>query len=659
MAVENKGFLTGDMKFNVGEEVASGTSAPLLPLRVLVVADLVPRDPYNAGASPPPNAIRLDGGRFDGLFSTIRPRIAIEVPSVLAGGRNTRIDLSPAALKSFRPDGLCAEVPLLRALLDGRQVLDRLRDGSITQDRARDELDRLWSGSSFVREILGYLPAGSSDARPAPAAAPAAPAPAGESSNLDALLAMVDIGGSSSAPAEAAAPPPAAEPSRADPTFGASGRLAAPSAPSPAPSSKFAELIGAVVQSARPRAGQPIRPNEAIAQIDRALGAQIGAILQHPEVRRLEEAWRGVQFLVERAKAHPGIRIDLICARPDDAASALARVLKETASTDPPATAAIVDVAVDGTAAAFARLEAIAKVAEANAMPAIVNGTVKLLGEGDLAAVERLDHKLGLFQAPHQAPWRSAAARHAMRWIAIAMNRALARAGYDKATSRVREAAIVELPSDQGAMVWLAPAYLVGALVLGSFRDTGWPCRIIGARTGGLVDNLQVHEIKSGYEGDEGVAIPTEAFISTDTQRDLAKAGVLALASAPNSDAVYVHAAPTAYVPPEKRTYDSATTEPEDRLERVSLVDQLFVGRVVQFLRALLSKLPASSDPAELQPVLEAAVWTLFENAPPAGVELKVKAHTTDEGLFATVTIRPRRYLGVALEEISLEMPVG
>jgi len=134
---------------------------------------------------------------------------------------------------------------------------------------------------------------------------------------------------------------------------------------------------------------------------------------------------------------------------------------------------------------------------------------------------------------------------------------------------------------------------------------------------------------------------------------------VLALASAPNSDAVYVLNAPTAYVTPPKRTYDSATTEPEVRLERVPLGDQLFVARIVQFLRALCSKLPPSSPAAEVQPIVEGALWALFENAPPASIELAVKGVSHADGTVMQVLVRPRRYLGVTLDEVSLEMPLG
>src|SRR3954463_5434829 len=112
MAGETKGFMGGWMKMGVSEELTAEEKerGPLLPLRVLVVTDLVPRDPYNAGASAPEGVIRVDPARFDDLFGRLRPRLAIEVPSVLAEGRNARVDLSPTSLKSFRPDGLLAEV---------------------------------------------------------------------------------------------------------------------------------------------------------------------------------------------------------------------------------------------------------------------------------------------------------------------------------------------------------------------------------------------------------------------------------------------------------------------------------------------------------------------------------------------------------------------
>ena len=635
MAGETKGFMGGSTKMGVGEELTAEERdrAPLLPLRLLVVTDLVPRDPHNAGASAPEGVLRVDPTRFDDLFTRLRPRIAIDVPSVLAEGRAARVDLSPTSLKSFRPDGLLAEVPLLRSLLDGRMVLERLREGQLSPDGAQQELHRLWSGSPFVREILGLVTMGNPQRVPPkpPAQPAAAPAPGGDS-----ILDMIDLSGS----------PGAAEPRREEP---------APVAVSTG--SKLSELIAAVARSGK--SGGGVRPAEAVARVEKAIGAQIGAILQHPEVRRLEQAWRGLRFLTERAAGHTGVRFDVINARPDDMADALARAVKAGASSEPPVTCAVVDTTVDGSALSFTRLEAVANTAEAYNVPVIVNGSAHLLGVTDLADVERLDNKGALFTAPRQAPWRSTSAKPSLRWVAIALNGFLGRPPYDKSTSRVREAVIKELPDDASAWVYLAPAYAVGALVLTSFKETGWPCRVLGARSGGVVENLPVHQLAPDGEGDEGIAVPTEVFLSTDTQRELSRSGVLALASAPNSDAVYVLSAPTAYVTPPKRTYDSATTLPEIRLDRVSLGDQLFVARLVQFLRALCSKLPPTTSPHEAQELIQGGLWALFEDAKPGTIELAVKGEGRHDGTVVHVMVRPGRFLGVQLEELSFEMPLG
>ena len=50
-----------------------------------------------------------------------------------------------------------------------------------------------------------------------------------------------------------------------------------------------------------------------------------------------------------------------------------------------------------------------------------------------------------------------------MRWVTMATNGLLGRVAYDKATSRMREVVVKEEPSDEGAMVWIPPAYAVGA----------------------------------------------------------------------------------------------------------------------------------------------------------------------------------------------------
>ncbi len=621
------------------ERVAGGPielDEALLPLRVVAVVDLLPSGSFNAGAHPPKEPVAVEPGHFDALFQRLQPKAALEIENVLLEGKRTRVDFAPRAMKSFRPDGLAHEVPLLRSLLDGRRVLEQLRDGTQTVEGARTELSRLWNNASLVERVLGGV-----ELKAVPGTPPKAPAaPRDVAADVDALLSMVDTG---TAATDASVAPSTPELTAQPSSGGDSGR--------------FGAFIAAVAHSGKDRPGAD--PAEGIRIVEKAFSVQLGAILQHPEFRRLEKAWRGIAFLAARTPK-TGVKLEVMCARPDDAPAALKRAIDHAPGIAPPVSFAVVDVTTDGSAASFARLRELADIGEANVVPILTNASAGLLGHGDLDDVDRMDNKQSLFDEPARAPWRAEANRPAMLWVSLALNRVLGRAAYDRRTTRIREAAVEELPNDEAsATVWMEPCWAVASLATHSFAKHGWPCGITGVRDGGVVEDLPVHEVAvSSYEGSEKVAIPTEVFFSTETQRALGRIGVLALAAQPNSDSCYLLSAATAYVPPPKRTFDYDTAEDQIRLPQASLVDQLFVARLAQFLQALGSKIGSNNPPADIEKVLEASVWELFRGGP-SSMEVSVAVRDTGSRVEATVTVRPRRFLGVSMEEITLGVPLA
>ena len=648
---EEGGIVIGGISFGTGspKPKGKGAAAPvevdseLMPLRMVLVADLAARGAHNAGANAPESAIKIDVGAFDELFERIKPRAAIEVESVLGDGKKVRVDFAPTSMKSFRPDQLVRDMPLLASLMDGRRVLERLRDGSIGIDGATTELNRLWEGSSFAARVLGGV-----ELKQQPSAAdvkaPAVSKSDGEGDVMR-ILDMVDTGTTASGDSDgdgAAAQPATAQPA------------AAPPPAAKKEGSKFGAFLAAVAHSGKDRPGA--RPDQGIALIEKALGMQLGAIVQHPEIRRLEEAWRGVHFLVSRAPK-TGVKLEVLSVPPERTAELLSRAINAGAGIEPPMSVAIVDTVCDGDAAAFASLRALADIGEAQAVPIITNASGGLFGR-HLEEVDRIDNIAGLYDAPERAPWRAESNRPAMLWLAMAMNRIYMRGAYDKRSSRIREATVAEQPDDEAsAAVFIQPCWAIGSLIAKSFEKTGWPHRIVGAPQAGIVEDLAVREIET--PGGETIAVGTEAFFSTESQKALGRLGVIALAAQPNNDQVYVMRANTAYVPPPKRTQDYDTAEDQVRYPQTPLVDQLFVARLAQFLHALGSKISAGGNAAEVEKVLQGAIDELFSMAPPPGPELDIRVSEADGSLTASVTVRPRRFLGVSMEEITLGVPLA
>ncbi|MBM4358586.1 MAG: type VI secretion system contractile sheath large subunit [Deltaproteobacteria bacterium] len=635
------GFVIGGIGFGSGagkpiaEVVKTAAASPsggarplvvdglILPLRVLVLADLIARPEWNASIHAPEHPIAVAGADVDALFARLQPKLALEVESVLHEGTRTRIDIAFTAMQSFRPDALCQSVPLLRSLLDGKQVLERLRDGSISVEGAASELARLWHGSPLGARVLGGVEVG-------PRHAPSAPivsAPADHAA--DRILGMLDL---DVGPDLAGETPPSTPAPTTSPARTGGGR--------------FDGFLAAIANSGKGRPGA--RPDEGIRAIEKALGVQLAAIVQHPEFRRLEESWRGLAFLVGRTPK-TGVRLDVLSCRIEEAPAALRRVTEGARGAEPPVTFAVVDGAVTSDASSLAWFRSLAEAAESAALVAITNAAPALFGVA-LDEVDRLDNKQALFDAPARAPWRAEANRPAALWVTLGLNRLLARTAYDTRSSRVREALVAETVSGTEGEVWIQPAWALGALAIRSHQRFEWPAGVTGARDGGLVENLPVREIAT--RGGERVAVPTEAFLSTETQRALARLGLTALAAQPNSDAAYLMTAATAYVPPPKRTYDDSTAEPEERLPQATLTDQLFVARLAQQLEWLGEV--GARDGGEPRRVLEAGLGEMFRNAPPSGPEIELQLGDD----VASVTVRPRRFLGVGLEELTLRVPL-
>jgi type VI secretion system ImpC/EvpB family protein/type VI secretion system ImpB/VipA family protein len=588
------------------------------PLRIVVVSGVTAGPDFTSLQPPASEPVAVDKLSFDSVLHDIAPAFTVPIRDPFTPeAQPFAAELRITDLKGLRPDGLAEQLPVLRALLEARKVVLDVRARRIKPDDARVQLARIlprraWADA--LAEEVGQARATINTAPTLPAPA-TTPPPAKPADPLDALFEKVGVKGDDDKPAPAA---PEAE----KPTAGG-----------------LSAIVAAVAKGGRNApAKTPAVVGTALERVERAFTRILCDVLRHPEVRRIERAWRGLRLLVDHADRRAGVEIDLVPAQKDQIEAALQGLLEPTASNAEraPVDLIIVDHEFGSSAEDGQLLAAWAKAGEALHAPVCVNGNASLLGLASIDELPKSAKRLAGFQDPRPAHAREAAGDEAARWLAVVMNGPLVRAAYTPSSARLRDVPFTEEAKERANHVFAGPAIAIGVLCARSYVTYGWPTAIVGAKHG-EVPNLPVYELE---ERGHVVALPLEVFVGDDVIREAARAGVTVLGCAPNRDSAILQRAPT--------FHKKGAAAPE-----ASLPDQLFVGRFASAVQQVAAAIPPNVDPTKGAQVARAALDDLFEA--PGGPEISAKIALRR----LEVTIRPRRYAGVAIEEFSLAAPLG
>jgi hypothetical protein len=131
-----------------------------------------------------------------------------------------------------------------------------------------------------------------------------------------------------------------------------------------------------------------------------------------------------------------------------------------------------------------------------------------------------------------------------------------------------------------------------------------------------------------------------------DAVREIARAGLTMLSCAPNTDAAVLTRVPMLH-----RGAGGAG------VPATTLPDQLFAGRFARAVRQTAGAIPARSDPRAAEEVARIALAGMFSRAPPPGPVITARVDAARGAL--TITVRPRLFAGVALEEFTVSAPLG
>ncbi len=486
------------------------------------------------GPSPTGERFGVSPASFPAVLQARGLHAEVEIDDRLGAGPRRTFALSFPTLKSFHTAEVIAVDPLLRDLL---ALGASLGQGDATKrPEAAAAVERVVAlvGEGRLSAALRAKLSVAAPATPAgaPPAAPGAPAAAGGGASL--------LGDLLDQPIVPAAPAPAPTPAVAVSSFIKAMRPAGPAAVAPG--------LG--------RAGRDL--------LEAEVYATAADILRSPGVAALEGAWRSLKLLVDACPDAAGMHLEVIDVAPDKAEAALREALPTVPEEEGPDALFVLDP-VEGQEAllAFANLGA-----DADA-PVVVSVTESLFGQSDVHAVSA---KIEAEDGSMPAWWPELRADESTRWLSVAFNRPVVRVEGNGAARRV---------------VFGSAAAAVGAMLAESYHRTGAFARILGAT--GALKGAGSYELPSGR--DQGMLVPTEAFLSIRAQSRLHELGVVGLGSARNSDSIVLSAAGTV----------------RGGTDVVPLAAQVLTGRIVRFARWVLAQLPPGSNESEVKLLFEQA----------------------------------------------------
>ena len=290
-----------------------------------------------------------------------------------------------------------------------------------------------------------------------------------------------------------------------------------------------------------------------VAQIDKKLTEQINLILHHPDLQKLEGAWRGLSHLVNNTETDEMLKIRFMNISKSD----LGKTLKSYKGTKwdqsplfkkvyeeeygqfggEPFGCLVGDYYFDQTPPDVELLGEMGKIAAAAHTPFIAGTSPTVMQMDSWTELANPRDLTNLFTTPEYAAWRSLRDSEDSRYIGLALPRFLSRLPYGAKTNPVDEFDFEEDTgtADHSRYTWANSAYAMAVNINRSFKLYGWCSRIRGIESGGAVEGLPAHTFPTD-DGGVDMKCPTEIAISDRREAELAKNGFMPLIHRKNSD---------------------------------------------------------------------------------------------------------------------------
>jgi type VI secretion system protein ImpC len=291
--------------------------------------------------------------------------------------------------------------------------------------------------------------------------------------------------------------------------------------------------------------------DQAVAQIDQLLSAQLNEVMHSTEFQKLEATWRGLHYLVDQSETGPNLMIrvlnvskkdlldDLTKAVEFDQSGLFKKVYEDEFGTPggKPFGILIGDYEFGKHPQDVTLLEKISNVAAAGFAPFISAASPQLFGWDTFTELSGPRDLSMIFQGAEYIKWRSFRDSEDSKYVGLTLPHVLARLPYGEATSPIEAFRYEEDVSgrDHGKYLWMNAAWAFATRVTDASAKYGWTAAVRGREGGGVVQGLPVHTFPTD-DGEIAAKCPTEIAITDRREAELDKLGFIPLSHYKETD---------------------------------------------------------------------------------------------------------------------------
>ncbi|WP_394822131.1 type VI secretion system contractile sheath large subunit [Pendulispora albinea] len=286
-----------------------------------------------------------------------------------------------------------------------------------------------------------------------------------------------------------------------------------------------------------------------ISELDSKLSKQIDQILHHPDFQKLESAWRGLKFVVDRTDFRENIKIEVLNVSKEDLITDFEDAPEITKSGlykiaytaeygqfgGKPYGAIFSNYSFGPGPQDVGLLQKVAAVAAMSHAPFFGAAGPGFFGEKSYLNLPNLKDLKSLFEGPQYTKWQSFRESEDARYVGLLLPNFLLRLPYGPTTTPTKAFDYQEdVVGKHNAYLWGNATYALATRIGDSFAKYRWCPNIVGPQAGGTVENLPLHQYEA--MGEVQTKIPTEVLISERREFELSEEGFISLVARKDSD---------------------------------------------------------------------------------------------------------------------------